>query len=148
MIEKTTNLIEKYNIRLDNGCHVYVDGANPAVIKALKAQVYDDTNYESEIKHLNTSHGSIYNDIKSLSDNMLVVPVAFSKYHKSMLARCKQFLEYQTGFVAINPERNNKLITALRTAVENGEGSLDKEATSHDDVFDAFRLSMLRWKRS
>ena len=26
-----------------------------------------------------------------------------------------------------------KLITALRTAVENGEGMLDKEATSHDD---------------
>ena len=29
--------------------------------------------------------------------------------------------------VAIHP-RHNKLITALRTAVENGEGSLDKKA--------------------
>ena len=38
-----------------------------------------------------------------------------------------------------------KLITALRTAVENGEGSLDKEATSHDDLMDAFRMSMLSW---
>jgi hypothetical protein len=27
----------------------------------------------------------------------------------------------------------NKLVTAWRTAVENGEGSLDKDATSHDD---------------
>jgi hypothetical protein len=25
---------------------------------------------------------------------------------------------------------------------EKGEGSLDKEATSHDDLFDAFRLSL------
>ena len=48
-------------------------------------------------------------------------------------------MEYQNGYVAMHP-RYNKLITALRTAVENGEGSLDKEATSHDDLFDAFRF--------
>jgi hypothetical protein len=30
----------------------------------------------------------------------------------------------------------NKLITALRTVVENGEGSLDKDETSHDDLFE------------
>ena len=36
------------------------------------------------------------------------------------------------------PPRFNKLITALRTAVENGEGALDKEVTSHDDFFEAF----------
>lgn len=34
------------------------------------------------------------------------------------------------------------MITALRTAVEKGEGVLDKEATSYDDIFDAFRLAM------
>jgi hypothetical protein len=44
--------------------------------------------------------------------------------------------------VAIN-QRFNKLIIALRTAVKNGEGSLDKGATSHDDLFDAFRLSLM-----
>ena len=31
---------------------------------------------------------------------------------------------------------------SLRTAVEKGEGMLDKEATSYDDIFDAFRLAM------
>lgn len=36
----------------------------------------------------------------------------------------------------------NKLVTALRTAVEKGVGTLDKEATSYDDVLDAFRLSL------
>ena len=36
----------------------------------------------------------------------------------------------------------DKLRIALTTAIENGEGILDKEATSHDDVFDAFRLAM------
>ncbi|MGI0042559.1 MAG: hypothetical protein ACRD47_02515 [Nitrososphaeraceae archaeon] len=53
-------------------------------------------------------------------------------------------MEYQNGYVAIHP-RYNKLVTALRTAVENGEDMLDKEAMSHDDLFDAFRLSLQFW---
>jgi hypothetical protein len=59
-----------------------------------------------------------------------------------MLAHVKELLEYQNGMVAIHA-RHNKLIISLRTAVENGEGSLDKEATSHDDLFDSFRLFLM-----
>ena len=41
--------------------------------------------------------------------------------------------------MVIHPKHNN-LITALRTAaVERGDGALDKEATSHNDLLDAFR---------
>ncbi len=40
----------------------------------------------------------------------------------------------------INP-RFDKLITALRTAVDN-EATLDKEATSYDDIFDGYRLAL------
>jgi hypothetical protein len=64
--------------------------------------------------------------------------------HKNMLAHCKEMIEYRNGQVAIHP-RFNKLIAALRTAVENGEGMLDKEATSHDDLFDSFRLALMFW---
>jgi hypothetical protein len=46
--------------------------------------------------------------------------------------------------MAINT-RFNKLITSLRTAVEKGEGQLNKELTSHNDCFDAFRMSLLFW---
>jgi hypothetical protein len=49
-----------------------------------------------------------------------------------------------TEAVAIHP-RFSKRITSLRTAVENGEGSLDKAATSHDDLLDAFRPSLMFW---
>lgn len=38
-----------------------------------------------------------------------------------------------------------KLITSLRTAVADDEWSLDKDATSHDDLFDSFRLSLQFW---
>ena len=63
---------------------------------------------------------------------MFVILVPFSKEHKNMLAHCKQMLEHNNGTVAIHPGFN-KLNTELRTAVENGEGYLDKEATSQDD---------------
>jgi hypothetical protein len=40
-----------------------------------------------------------------------------------------------------NPDKFDKLITALRTAVDN-DGVLDKESTSYNDIFDAFRLAL------
>jgi hypothetical protein len=59
---------------------------------------------------------------------------------------CKELMEYHKGSVAIHPQRHSKLLTSLRTAVEDGNGSLDKEATSFDDAFDAFRLSLMFWR--
>ena len=53
-------------------------------------------------------------------------------------------MEYHNGHVAIN-SKHAKLVTAPHYAVENGEGVLDKEATSHYDLFDAFRLYLQFW---
>jgi hypothetical protein len=50
-------------------------------------------------------------------------------------------LESEGGRIAINPDKFDKLITALRTAVDD-DGTLDKEATSYSDIFDAFRLAL------
>ena len=72
---------------------------------------------------------------------MKVVPVNFNKEHKAMLGHCKMILEDDRGKIAINPDRFDKLITALRTAVDN-DGTLDKEVTSYNDIFDAFRLAL------
>ncbi|MGE5662426.1 MAG: hypothetical protein ACM3X1_09300 [Ignavibacteriales bacterium] len=47
-----------------------------------------------------------------------------------MPAHCKELMEYHNRHVAIHP-RFNKL-TALRIAVEKGDGYLDKDATSHE----------------
>jgi hypothetical protein len=41
--------------------------------------------------------------------------------------------------VAYFDPNHNKPFTALRTAVENGEGYLGKEAKSHDDLYDSAR---------
>ena len=56
----------------------------------------------------------------------------------------KQMLGYNNGTVAIHPI-HSKLITALLTAVGNGEGMLDKKITSLDNLFGALRLSLQFW---
>ena len=80
-----------------------------------------------------------WGDDAALND-MKVVPVNFNKEHKAMLGHCKMILENEGGRIAINPVFD-KLITSLRTAVDN-DGVLDKEATSYNDIFDAFRLAL------
>ena len=74
---------------------------------------------------------------KPIDEYIRVIPVHFNKEHKNMLAHCKLMLEKE--YVEINP-KFDKLVTALRTAFEKGEGSLDKEATSYDDILDGYRL--------
>jgi hypothetical protein len=143
MISTTVNLLDEYDIRFDNRCRIFVDGANPSSIRALKDRADEDHAYEEQINYYKKSYPSVY-DLQFLQQNMFAIPVPFSKEHKHMLAHCKEMLEYNKGQVTINP-RNSKLIPALRTAVEKGDGSLDKDATSYDDQFDAFRLSLMFW---
>ena len=56
-----------------------------------------------------------------------------------MLIHTKELLEYEArSLIGIN-SKFDKLITALRTAVSDDMGRLDKESTSYD-VLDGFRL--------
>jgi hypothetical protein len=77
----------------------------------------------------------------SWTQDMRILPVNFNSEHKAMPGHCKMILEDEGGRIAINPDRFDKLITALRTAVDN-DGTLDKESTSYNDMFDAFRLAL------
>lgn len=129
MIETTLRLLEEYDITFENRCRIFVDDANPSLLRALKARISsEDENYENLIAHLKSSYDDNFG-LHSFVYNMFVIPIHFSKEHKNMLAHTKRLLEYDTGAIAIHP-RFNKLITALHTAVENGEGALDNEATS------------------
>ena len=123
-------LISKYQVD-----SVYIDGANPSFIKSLKLQIGEEADYDKVIaRYKSEGLGD------SWSENMRIVPVNFNKEHKAMLGHCKMILEQDPPKIAINPIFD-KLITALRTAVDN-DGVLDKEATSYNDIFDAFRLAL------
>jgi hypothetical protein len=137
MINATVRLLQEYNITFEVWCRIFVDGANPSFIKSLKLQIGEDADYDKVIARYKTEGLGDNN----WSQNMRIVPVNFNAEHKAMLGHCKIILEQDPGKIAINPDRFDKLITSLRTAVDN-DGTLDKEATSYNDVFDAFRLAL------
>ncbi len=131
MLSLVYGLISKYQVD-----KVYIDGANPSFIKSLKLQIGEDADYDKVIARYKAEGLG-----DSWSEDMIIVPANFNKEHKAMLGHCKMILESEGGRIAINPDKFDKLITALRTAVDN-DGTLDKEATSYNDVFDAFRLAL------
>jgi hypothetical protein len=125
------SLMSKYDVN-----KTYIDGANPAFIKSLKIQIGEDADYDKVIASYR-SQG--WGDDAAVA-NMRIIPVNFNKEHKAMLGHCKMILEDEGGRIAINPIFD-KLITSLRTAVDK-DGALDKESTSYNDIFDAFRLAL------
>jgi Terminase RNaseH-like domain len=130
MLSVVYGLMSKYNVD-----KVYIDGANPSFIKSLKLQIGEDADYDKVIARY-TSEG-----LGEGTQDMKIVPVNFNKEHKAMLGHCKMILEDDRGRIAINPDRFDKLITSLRTSVDN-DGNLDKESASYNDIFDAFRLAL------
>jgi hypothetical protein len=110
---------------------------NTSFIKSLKLQIGEDADYDKVIARYR-SEG--LGDKDGWSRNMRIIPVNFNTEHRPMLGHCKMILESEGG-KTINPDKFDKLITALRTAVDS-DGTLDKEATSYDDLFDAFRLAL------
>jgi hypothetical protein len=130
MLSTAYSLMSKYDVD-----KVYIDGANPSFIRSLKLQIGEDADYDKVIARYRSEK------LGDATKDMKIVPVNFNSEHKAMLGHCKMLLEHDGGRIAINPDRFDKLITALRTAVDN-DGTLDKEATSYNDIFDAFRLAL------
>ena len=119
MLSLAYGLISKYQVD-----KVYIDGANPSFIRSLKLQIGEDADYDKVIaRYRSEGLGNNWGEY------MKIVPVNFNKEHKAMLGHCKMILESEGGRIAINPDRFDKLITSLRTAVDN-DGTLDKENTS------------------
>jgi Terminase RNaseH-like domain len=130
MLSVVYGIISKYQVD-----KIYIDGANPSFIKSLKIQIGEEADYDKVIARYKSE------GLGDWSQNMRIVPVNFNKEHKAMLGHCKMILENEPRKIAINPDKFDKLITALRTAVDN-DGALDKESTSYNDIFDAFRLAL------
>jgi uncharacterized membrane protein YgaE (UPF0421/DUF939 family) len=138
MINKVADLYNSFtNIK-----NIFVDAANPELISSLKrevANVRDNWAYVQEkMSYCKKHHVDINRYMK-------VVPVPFSTKGKNMLIHTKELLEFESLILAINP-KFEKLTTSLRTAISDDLGKLDKEATSYDNVLDAFRLSLQMFK--
>ena len=115
-----------------------IDGANPSFITSLKLKIGEEEEEEDYDKVIARYRFEKLGD--DWSENVKMVPVNFKSEHKAMLAHCKLILGDNGRIIAIDPDRFDKLITALRTAVDSA-GTLDKEHTSYNGIFDAFRLA-------
>ncbi len=133
MLEKILTIYDNYTVS-----KIYVDSANPEIITAIKRGLNERTDYEKHISNLKTRHPKYLN----LATWMNVIPMSFSADGREMLAHTKRYLD--NNWLAIHPSFR-KLIIALRTAVAT-DGLLEKASTSHNDVLDAFRLSLCLYK--
>lgn len=127
MIQKIIAIRQNYGVNI-----LFVDAANPEIIRSLKRAFDEPVNYEYQLERIEAKklgHPAFHMD---------VLPVSFNAEHKEMLSHTKLMLDRER--LAIHP-RYNKLLVALRTAVAT-DGVLDKQMTAHDDLLDALRLSL------
>ena len=113
---------------------LYVDGANPEVIRELKRKIGEFENY-----HYYTEEQLWL----MRSGDMQIIPVNFQKRHREMLQWTHTLMSKR--FIKIHPSLQ-ELIVSLRTAVVLDDWKLDKYQTSHNDVLDAFRLACLNYE--
>ena len=138
MVNKIADLYSMFtNIK-----NIFVDAANPELISSLKREVANERDNWAYVQEKMAYCKKHHVDINR---HMKVVPVPFSTEGKNMLIHTKELLEFETPIVAINP-KFEKLTTSLRTAISDDLGKLDKEATSYDNVLDAFRLALQMFK--
>ena len=107
MLSVVYGLMTRYDVD-----KVYIDSANPSFIKSLKLQIGEEADYDKVIARYRSE------GLGDGTTDMKIVPVNFKSEHKAMLGHCKMILEDDRGKIAINPDKFDKLITALRTAVD------------------------------
>ena len=72
-------------------CRIFIDGANPSFIRALKDRVDEDTNYQQWIVLYKLNYPSVY-DLQFLQQNMFVIPVPLVRNTRTCLhtvSRCQ-----------------------------------------------------------
>jgi hypothetical protein len=122
MIDTTVRLLDEYNITFEGRSRIFVDGANPSFLRSLKERVDEDTNYEQLVSFLKKQDSSVY-DLEFLQQNMFVIPVPFAKYHKEMLAHCRDAQSVNvecsgtdvTCNVSQGPSRHDISMNSIRT---------------------------------
>ncbi len=115
---------------------IYVDGANPEVIRELKSRIGEYHDYYGRL-----SEEQIWS-LRS-SNSWQIIPVNFQKRHREMLQWASTLMSKR--MIKIHPSLH-KLIVSLRTATVSEEWKLDKQQTSHNDILDSFRLSLCNYE--
>ena len=131
-IDKISEVMSRYDLSYQN-TRIFIDASSPAVVTAVKTSLGERPDYLEIIARRKKQK------LRDPCYDMVVVPVNFSTTEKrNMLANLKQIVD--EGLVALDLERHEGLVLALRTA-QATDLILDKVATQSDDLLDAFGLA-------
>jgi hypothetical protein len=131
-VNKVSEIMYKHNLSTDN-TKIFVESSAPAVITAIKSKLNEQTDYLEVIARRKKNH------IQDPMYDMTVIPVTFTTAEKkSMLLNLKELID--SNVIAIDLDRHQRLILALRTASATGM-ILNKETTESDDLLDALSLA-------
>ena len=138
MIDTIWDITRKYS----KNFFIYVDAANYIFWQGLKKLFQEEDNDKRVFDKL------LYcrkNKIDPTSC-MRILPTAFSHSHGAqMMQHAKVLLDDPRNLVAIHP-RFDKLLIALRSAQSKEGFDLIKDDSPHNDILDAYRLSLQAYK--
>lgn len=139
LIDKIVRL--RQELRVHN---IFIDASAAGFITSLKYRLGDNdyNSYESRLDKVPDNIINSIDDHLKYGHHYAVKPVNFGTMHKELLSHDLQIISKHR--IRIHPTFD-KLTVALRTAIVNPNGTLDKENTSYDDVLDAWSLSNLNY---
>jgi len=136
LYEDALNYIFTLRERYGNVINIGFDASRPELGMSLKKRVGENYNWQYvqekiqqyKKQNLNPAH------------YMKVVPVLFTLEQKAwMTSHSRRLLDDPRGLVAIHPSFT-VLIDALKAAIFDDRGILDKEESPHNDILDTFQM--------
>lgn len=130
MISEITKLRYEYKPN-----KLYVDGAKPDLIKSLKIQFNESTNYEQII-------ADAKRDKADYEYRMYVIPINFNEYGAELLGRFQHVVS--KSWFSVSKIEHKELVTQMYQARFKENANLDKAEVGDQtfDVFDSVRLAL------
>jgi hypothetical protein len=140
--EQMLERILRYQREYKNVQNIMVDATSrEEFAMSLKTRLGEDNNWPRVHKKLQDYRSKGWDIAKS----MKVVPILFNTESKGeMASHARRIIEDPRGLLAIDPQFNN-LIIALRSAVFDDRGQLDKEMSPNNDILDSFLMLLTRF---
>jgi hypothetical protein len=123
-------LVQRFHV-----CKVFIDASASHLIHELKH------GYNEYIQFEKLDPVVLDRQISSSCGEPLIVPINFQKYHKSMAKHLIKVLAHRR--VRIHPSFDELLISIKSATTKEDEYTLDKSKSANNDLFDAFRMSLL-----
>lgn len=140
--EEALDYVFRIRKQMGNIVNIGVDASQPELITSLKKLIDERHNWQyiqEKVQYCKKHNLDI-------AQCMIIVPIVFNTESRSyMSSHSKRLLDDSRGLISINP-KFSKLITALRGAIFDETGKLDKDESPHNDLLDTFQMMSMFFK--